>query len=114
VVFKISGESIPVWALIIYYLVLLFTLGATIFSLYKHKQKTFTLITLIITIIFPIAFIFGAIQRTEGNEFEFFLAQLTKGDFWAIYLLLSACVILFWWGIFFRLSKKKRIIDVSQ
>lgn len=102
-----SPETLPDWAVAIYYSFFLLTLGAAVFSLIRKRLKRLSIITLVVAITLPIVYILGGIGRPNGlNEIELLFSQLQQGSFWAIYVVINFLYLLVWWLTFLSNNKK--------
>jgi hypothetical protein len=101
-------ETLPNWYWVIYYLFLLTTLGAAIFSVVRKKMKNLSIVTIIIAVTVPILGLINSIGRAEGmNEFEHLIIHLQQGSIWAIYTIVGYLFLLVWWVLFLFKNKTK-------
>lgn len=92
-----SGETLPGWFWLIYYLFLIGTLLCSSISIWKKKNVGLSVITIFITILTPILFLPFSIGRTKGNEFDHLISKTLQADMFAIFCLLGFSLIIFWW-----------------
>lgn len=101
--------TLPDWFWIIYYSILLITLGATIFSLVRKKLISLSIIAIIFTMTIPLVSLIYSIGRSEGhNEFEHLFSQLQQGAIWSIYVSIGYLYLLIWWLLFFNDKELKK------
>ncbi len=99
-------ESLPNWFWVIYWLSLLMTLGAGLFSVTRKKMKTMSNITILFTLTIPVISLLNGIARPAGtNEFEHLVIHLQQGSMWSIFTVTGYLFLLVWWGLFFIKSK---------
>ncbi|WP_066230186.1 hypothetical protein [Metabacillus fastidiosus] len=117
-VFEISGESLPMYFWVVYYLVLIVTFITGFFYLIKNRNikgiREFTLINLAFTFIFPFVSFHYAIMRTEGNELDYWLQGLSHINLKAYFILISMIVILSWWFIFIKSLNSKKSTSINN
>ncbi|MGE7133336.1 hypothetical protein [Lysinibacillus xylanilyticus] len=100
-------ETLPNWVWIIYYLLIIATLGSAIFSVIRKKMMILSFITIFITKTIPIISIINSIGREKGvDEFEHLVTHLQQGSPWAIYAIISYLYILVWWVMFLIKNKE--------
>ncbi|SIS52128.1 hypothetical protein [Salimicrobium flavidum] len=96
-----NWETLPSWFWAIYYLFLLITLGATIFSIRKRELIGLSVVAIMITIIAPTVSLLNSIGRARGmNEFEHLVSQLQQGAIWSILVVIGYLFLLVWWAFF--------------
>ncbi|HEK9103981.1 TPA: hypothetical protein SUB30_005541, partial [Bacillus pseudomycoides] len=99
-------ETLPNWFWIIYYLFLLITLGASIFSVIRKKMKSLSILAIIFVITVPIISLINSIERPAGtNEFEYLINNLQQGFIWSIFIIIGYLFLLVWWLLFLLNSK---------
>lgn len=105
---RMHWETLPNWFWIIYYLFLLITLGASIFSVIRKKMKSLSILAIIFVITVPIISLINSIERPAGtNEFEYLINNLQQGFIWSIFIIIGYLFLLVWWLLFLLNSKTK-------
>lgn len=100
-------ETLPNWFWILYYLLLLITLGTAIFSVVKRKMTNLSMVAIVFTIIIPIITLANSMGRVEGmNEFAHIVSQIQQGALWSMIAIIGYLFLLVWWILF--LFKLKR------
>ena len=83
-------ETLPNWFWVIYYLILLTTIGAAIWSLLKRRMKGLSMIAIALAITVPIVSMLNSIGRGEGvDELEHLVSQLQQGAAWSVFVTVS-------------------------
>ncbi len=101
-------ETLPNWFWAIYYIILISTLAAGIFSIIRKKIRALSVLTIVFTLTVPIISFLNSIGRGEGmNEFEHFISQLQQGTIWSIYTTIGYIFIVVWWVLFLDNRKNK-------
>lgn len=101
-------ETLPNWFWILFYLFLLTTLGASVFSLIRGKMKIMSILAIIIVIVIPIVSIINSIERPPGtNEIEYLISHFQQGFVWAIFVIIGYVFVLVWWLFFYLIIKSK-------
>lgn len=91
-------ETMPNWFWIVYYSLLLITLGAAIFSVVRKKMINLSMPTIVFTVMIPIITLINSMGRTEGmNELEYFFSQLQEGVIWSILIAALYLYLIVWW-----------------
>jgi hypothetical protein len=104
----LSSDTLSIEILIVFYGLIALTIFSTIYCILKVKEQKFSVLSLIISITYPFVFIIGAMQRTNGNEFEYFIEQLQGGSLWALYITISSVFLMYWWvSLIYLLTRKK-------
>lgn len=98
-----NWETLPSWSWAVYYLFLLITLVAAIFSVLKRVNKSLSIIAILITVSVPIIGLVNSIGRAEGmNEFEHLVNQIQEGALWSIFTLIGFMFLFVWWVLYLR------------
>ncbi|WP_121661938.1 hypothetical protein [Metabacillus litoralis] len=98
-----NWETLPAWFLVVYYLFLLITLVAAIFSVLKRVNKGLSIVAIFITFSVPIIWLVNSIGRAEGiNEFEHLVNQIQQGAMWSIFTLIGFMFLFVWWVLYLR------------
>jgi len=98
-----NWETLPSWFWAVYYLFLLITLVAAIFSVLKRVNKSLSILGILITFSLPIIGLVNSIGRAEGmNEFEHLVSQIQQGAMWSIFTLIGFMFLFVWWVLFLR------------
>ncbi|UPG63838.1 hypothetical protein [Metabacillus endolithicus] len=98
-----NWETLPSWFWAVYYLFLLITLVAAIFSVLKRVNKSLSILGILITFSLPIIGVVNSIGRAEGmNEFEHLVSQIQQGAMWSIFTLIGFMFLFLWWVLFLR------------
>ncbi|MFD2212127.1 hypothetical protein [Metabacillus endolithicus] len=98
-----NWETLPSWFWAVYYLFLLITLVAAIFSVLKRVNKSLSILGILITFSLPIIGLVNSIGRAEGmNEFEHLVSQIQQGAMWSIFTLIGFMFLFLWWVLFLR------------
>ncbi|MDQ0226119.1 hypothetical protein [Metabacillus niabensis] len=101
-------ETLPNWFWAIYYFILITTLAAGIYSIFRNKIRALSVLTIIFSLTVPIISFFNSIGRGEGmNEFEHFISQLQQGTLWSIYTIIGYIFIVVWWVLFLVKGREK-------
>lgn len=96
--------SLPTWFWIVYHAFLLAITISTIFSIFKGKQKLFSSLSLILTLIIPIIVIINSIERDiNQNEWEHLILHLQQGELWTIFAIFGHLFILMWFIWFLKM-----------
>ncbi|RFB11411.1 hypothetical protein DZB84_21005 [Bacillus sp. HNG] len=108
-------ETLPNWFWNIYYLFLLTTLGAAIYSLKMYKNKILSILAIVFIILIPIVSILNSIGRAPGiDEYEHLISQLQLGATWSIFTIIAYMFLLVWWVLFFLKIKSKNKATISN
>ena len=100
-------ETLPSWVWTIYYLFLLITLGAAIFSYKIKRMKSLSVITIALAVTIPVISLLGSMERIEGaNEWEHMWTQLQQGATWSVFVMIGYVFLVFWWILFFFTQTK--------
>ncbi|MBD8069736.1 hypothetical protein [Bacillus sp. PS06] len=109
------GETLPAWFWVIYYLLLVTTIGTAIFSFAKVKSKILSVLAIVIALTIPIVSIVNGISRAEEmNEFEHLVSQLQQGASWSVFTIIGYLFLLVWWVLFFYKSRNKTQMTTSN
>jgi hypothetical protein len=106
-------ETLPAWFWLMYYLLLLTILVASVFSVVKLKGKTMSVLAILFTVTIPVVSLTNSIGRGVGmNEFEYLFSQLQQGAVWSLftvtgYLFLAGWLLWFLFHNIKRISKQK-------
>lgn len=101
-------ETLPNWFWAIYCFILITTLAAGIFSIFRKKIRALSVLTIIFSLTVPIISFFNSIGRGEGmNEFEHCISQLQQGTLWSIYTIIGYIFIVVWWVLFLVKGREK-------
>lgn len=101
-----STETLPHWFWILYYGLLLLTIGSAFFSIKKQRDIWRAMITIFVTLSIPVVgFLNGIYREGDQNEWEQWLSHLGTGELWALYLLFSYVYVIVWWVSLIRKRK---------
>ena len=93
-----NWETLPDWFWMIYYVVLLLTLGTAVFSIVRKKMRKLSGLVIFFTILIVPVGVINSIGRAHGmNEFEHIVHYLQQGAIWAIFLVFMHVFIVVWW-----------------
>ena len=105
--------NIPSLILVIYYLFLFAALIIGVLNFIKDKNKTLSIISILISITTPLLGIINSIDRNAGiNEFEHLLIHFQKGSLWAIYSVIGYLYLLIW--LILINSRKFKLINKTK
>ena len=91
-------ETLPIWFWGIYYFFILVTLVMSLISIFRKRNTILSAITFLFSLIAPVIAFGIAIGRPSGNnEISFIFNEAISGNFWAIFVILIFCEMLFWW-----------------
>ncbi|WP_270180970.1 hypothetical protein [Alkalihalobacillus sp. CinArs1] len=96
-----SGETLPVWFWIIYYLTMIGTIAMSVRMIFKRRLVALSSIAIILVVLALLLSI-NMIARMEGTELEYLIYSLHNGAVWAFVLVSIYCYILFWWLFYMK------------
>ncbi|MFT8320938.1 MAG: hypothetical protein ABF649_08540 [Bacillus sp. (in: firmicutes)] len=105
-----SGETLPHWIWLIYYLIITITLIFCIFKLIQKKNSKFSIITIIASLLLPIISFIHTIAREEGTELDYMITALSNRELWPYSIIACSFCLLLWWIVFFQQNNKQKLI----
>lgn len=98
-------NSLPDWFWIIFYSIILLTIGLNIFFVIKRKYTIISLINVPLIFILYITFFIKSFSGDENlNEYQYLFRSIQDGAIWAIFIALGHLYFVVWW--LFILKKK--------
>lgn len=102
-------NTLPDWFWIIYYAVLLITLGTAIYGVIRKRIRTLSICAMIFTLTVPIISLICSIGRAEEmNEFEHLISEFLQGAIWSIFAIVGYSFLLVWWYLFLFKNKRNK------
>ncbi|PAV29764.1 hypothetical protein CIL05_10390 [Virgibacillus profundi] len=113
-------ETLPGWFLIIFLMFLFLTFIISAICYARAVQTTISVIALILSLAIPlINLVFSAQRSGEMNGYEYLIAQLQDGNWWAILIIVGYVYLIVWWVLFInkqliRIQFYQRVIKLYK
>ncbi|MCF6411417.1 hypothetical protein [Pseudalkalibacillus salsuginis] len=102
-------ETLPSWFWACYYLFLLISLVATVYSLIQKRNKSLSVVAIVFVISTPLIGLINNMGRKVGdNELEHLITSMQQGSVWAFYVMIGSLFIFVWWLMFIKNNKRDK------
>lgn len=101
-----SGETLPVWFWMIYYLVLIGTIAMSVRTIFRGRLVALSAIGIVLIVLSQLLSI-NLIGRMEGTELDYLIFSLQGGALWAYAIIAIYAYIAVWWMLYVRKARSE-------